>query len=86
MTRRLATLLTALLLALSLSPAGAMESESPAECPAAEAAAEPALPAELGLEPQPQAPTCNANECAAFCAPLIGKCRAGSCVCLRDPL
>jgi hypothetical protein len=86
MKPRLASLLTVLLLALSLVPAGAMEAESPAVCPAAQAAAEVALPAELGLEPQPKAPTCRPDECAAFCAPLIGKCRSGSCVCFRDPL
>jgi hypothetical protein len=38
------------------------------------------------IAPFAAAPSCRPDECAAVCAPLQGRCRSGSCFCLRDPL
>ena len=97
MNPRLASLLAATLLALAVAvlpvPAGDLAAPSadpaaaPAVCQAAPDAAAP-QPA-LGWQPettaQPAAANCS-QTCDQLCAPLQGRCKAGSCFCLRDPL
>lgn len=95
MTPRLASLLAGLVLALTTSilplPGDIAAPESLAVCQAdgsTASAAAPAgqqeVPAWDPTAPIAAAPSCN-QECDAFCAPLQGRCKAGSCFCLRDP-
>jgi hypothetical protein len=60
-----------------------------AACPAPDAAALPAFePDALAwdiLAPRPAATNCQ-QQCDQLCAPLQGRCKSGSCFCLRDPL
>jgi hypothetical protein len=99
MNPRLASVLATLVLALAiliptLSTGG--PAAAPALCAATGTGAAPlALPASPVVATDSptwdpfdvtQAAACNQRDCDALCAPLQGRCKAGSCFCLRDPL
>ena len=98
MNRRLASVLATLALTLAVLVPALLDggpAAAPALCPAAETgAATLASPALMTAAPAPawepfattQAAACDQRACDTLCAPLQGRCKAGSCFCLRDPL
>ena len=85
MNPRIASVLAALVLALAVFvpalPSGGATA-APVLCPAAQAPAAAWDPFAVTQA----AASCKQQECDALCAPLQGRCKAGSCFCLRDPL
>jgi len=100
MNRRLASVLATLALTLAILVPALLDggpAAAPALCPSVEAGAatlaSPAFltpaapaPAEEPFAVIQAAASCKQQECDALCAPLQGRCKAGSCFCLRDPL